>query len=429
MSTIQNTAIKEQPKLDFTKYLLNVWIFIPAIIYMVVVNRFIVNIPYQDDYDGVLRFLTDYKAASFGDKLGLLFRQHGEHRILSSRIYSILDAAIFGKVNFKHLVFLGNLQLVIVFGFLVMFIKKAMPKDWKIASFLLGFCIFDLSSYENADFAIAGTVNYGILMLFFASLFFYSYQEKKKTILGALFQVLAIYSSGVGIMTAVFVLLFNIFGKNRLNIIVSAAILLVCAPLYFLHYEKSTAMGMASTPVTAAIISKFFFHLSGAHFGFDYSIPASLVVFGLLVWVFPMSLKLKFKENTQSLVCIIGFLLGSVSLMALMRSNTVMGEMAAYQSRYLIYSHLLVGLVIVLLIRKLSATKAYWPTVGVLAIVVMVAYKNNYQYGEACLEMTKRRLETYPYYYGDHKEEANKKAQKIEADACAAGIYCIQDER
>ena len=62
-------------------------------------------------------------------------------------------------------------------------------------------------------------------------------------------------------------------------------------------------------------------------------------------------------------------------------------------------------------------------------ILLIVAYKGNYEYGEACMDMTKRRLENNQYYYGDHKPEANAKAKAIEEEACKLGIYCIKDER
>lgn len=78
---------------------------------------------------------------------------------------------------------------------------------------------------------------------------------------------------------------------------------------------------------------------------------------------------------------------------------------------------------------KLEGKKIFWPALGVALVVFGVAYKSNYQYGEACLNMTKSRLEYYPYYYGGHKEKDNEIARQIETEACKLGIYCISDER
>ena len=41
-----------------------------------------VNVPFQDDFDSVFHFLTDYLAATPAEKLSLIFSQHNEHRIV-----------------------------------------------------------------------------------------------------------------------------------------------------------------------------------------------------------------------------------------------------------------------------------------------------------------------------------------------------------
>ena len=101
----------------------------------------------------------------------------------------------------------------------------------------------------------------------------------------------------------------------------------------------------------------------------------------------------------------------------------------AFSSRYLITSHLFVAVLLCLLFIKFEGKKWIWYVAGLNVLILLFTYKANYDYGEACMDMTRRRLEGMPYFYGNHSPEANKKAAQLEADACKLGIYCMQDER
>jgi hypothetical protein len=178
-------------------------IFIPAFIYLYNVWTYAVNIPSNDDYYAILDFLCRYKNTQGADKFFLLFSLHNEHRILSSRIVYVLYYCIFGHINFRHIIFIDNFQLLLAFCVLLVFIKRCLRRYWFIASFVSGLCFFDLSNWENADFAMAGLQNYGIILWFMLSLLFYSMPGRKYLIAGLLFQIVCIYSSGNGIKLSV----------------------------------------------------------------------------------------------------------------------------------------------------------------------------------------------------------------------------------
>src|SRR4051812_42559084 len=97
---------------------------IPAIVYFAIVCQYAVNIPSQDDYGATLDFLCQYKLAHGTDKIWLLFSQHNEHRILSSRIVYVLYNQLSGTINFRHIIILANLQLLLVFVVTVALIRQ-----------------------------------------------------------------------------------------------------------------------------------------------------------------------------------------------------------------------------------------------------------------------------------------------------------------
>jgi len=348
----------------------------------------------------------------------------------------LFDQLFFGKVNFAHLIFVSNVQLVAFYLIVASYVRRVIPVYWSLVTLIFGFCIFDLSSYENADFALSGSVNYGILLLFMATIYCYDSGKKWMLALAALLQIVATFSSGAGILTSLCIVIFNFFKGDRLKLWVSLGVLLAFSPLYFIHYEKIAAMGAVEKKFDIGYVFKFFLKLAGGHFGNDYSFGTAIILFGVLVWVLPI--KFDFKNLKQLItidpkmlpfVCLFGYLLATFTIVAVFRSNTVMGENGAYQSRYLINSHLLLGLVILLASFKFSGKTAFFYVLAVSGIVCAVAYKSNYAYGEACLNMTKNRLQYYPYYYGTHKDADNEKAKQVEMEACKLGIYCISEER
>jgi hypothetical protein len=416
------------------KNLIHFWIFIPAIVYFTVVSKYVVNIPYQDDYDGVLDFLVKFKQADFAGKFATLFSQHGEHRIFSSRLLYVLDWSIFGKVSFARLITIGNMQLVAFFVVLTLFVRDALPRVWSPVMVLVGLCLFDISSYENADFALSGTVNYGILMLMILSMHLYNSDKTLRIAAGGLVQVIALYSSGAGILASLCIFSYNLLSARKRNTLVSLALLLVFAPLYFYAYQKVEGMGAVKSSFNLAYVGEFYLRLAGGHFGlYNSTLAGVLMVVALLLLVPVKWSKLqgfKVERNQVAFLCLSGYILATFATISAFRSSTNMGLQGAFQSRYLIYSHLLLGVIIILFAVKFSSKrKIFLSGLAVLALVCLVAYKGNYQYGEACMQMTRARLERYPYFYGAHKEADNEKAKAVESAACKLGIYCISDER
>ena len=134
------------------------WVWIGFIllggIHVFLITRYAVDIPDWDDYDAVLGFLSDFQLAKSGaEKIMLLFSQHNEHRIAIDRIISLFDFWLFGKINFYHLIFIGNFFLVVFGYFLFTFfqtrIKEVTGLLLVLYSLPIPLLIFNMESYEN----------------------------------------------------------------------------------------------------------------------------------------------------------------------------------------------------------------------------------------------------------------------------------------
>ncbi|MEO7767535.1 MAG: hypothetical protein ABIS01_08920, partial [Ferruginibacter sp.] len=204
---------------NFLSLVLNAWIFIPAIFYFNKVNEYALNLPYGDDYDAVLAFLNKFVSVGFTEKLALMFSQHNEHRILLSRIIFVLYYEVFGTINFRSLIFIANFELVGIFIILVYFIRKSIPEYWNIAAFVLSLSLFDISNFENADFAMAGIQNYGVLLLFLLGILFYSMDKRKYLVAAVFFQAFVVFTSGNGLIASLAMIFYAILLKDKLKII------------------------------------------------------------------------------------------------------------------------------------------------------------------------------------------------------------------
>jgi hypothetical protein len=392
---------------------------IPAIIYFVVLNKYALNIPAQDDYDAILHFIHYYSEAHGISKFFSLFTPHGEHRILSSRLIYVACHNIFGEINFRSIILIGNLQLVGIFVILVSFIKKKLPGNWLVLGFLASTSLFDLIHWENADFAMASVQNYGVIFLFLLSLWLYTLSNRWAVILAIIVQIVCTYSSGNGIIAAAFLALFNMTSVHKFRKYASLTTFVIFVPLYFLNYQ-SPATSHPSTDVAA--VGVYFFCFLG-----NYVYYEKIVVFiiGLIICAgfllsIPYSKRL-FKDTPLFIfVCFAGFLLTTMLVGALFRS----APGAYIASRYLVYPHLFMIVLFVFLMQRVSNLKLRRVVESACILVALLGYLKNFHDGEFGLKGRREALETNDYYYPDKNG-----AKNIAKESCDSKVYCIEKHR
>ncbi len=390
------------------------WIFIPAFLYFRMVSHYAVNIPWSDDYDSTLGFLLNFKVASFGEKLRLLFSQHNEHRIFFSRIICLTYHAMFGPVNFRALTFIGNTQLLLTFFISVYFIKKCLPKYWSIVAFVWGLCLFDLNMYENAGVSQTSLANYSVVMMFFISLFFYSRAKKIYLIPAVIAQILCVYSSGNGILASLILAVYTLYTKDRLKAVCGTAVFLIFTPLYFVGYVSPYH---EKVPLTIKGMVFFFMGMTGSHFSAPHGARVALLLIPAGILVFPLKKKEWAEPDILPVICILAFTFATICSAALFRSNVV--DAVYYGSKYMIYPNLLAAIFFFLVFLKLRNSRALWPVMVVSTGIMLWTYSENYKAGRGNFALENHKLTTWNYYYPD-----TVKARLLTENACKAGIYC-----
>lgn len=384
--------------------------------------RYASNIPVLDDYDAILNFLNNFKAAGFGQKLLLLISQHNEHRLLHSRLLYVAYYGITGNINFRNIIFIGDLQLLAVALISTYFIRKSGGKYWKLIAFIWSLCIFDLNTYEAGNMAMFGVQSFGVIMLFFGSVFLYDLNNRKYLAPAALLQAVTIFSSGNGIVASLFITLSTLPGNDRVKKIVSIATTLVFAPLYFIGYANgASADTERHTPFNIGNAVIYFVKMGGAHFSFDYSLAFGIPLFATLLAAFPYR-SLRRPATLWPILCIAGFSIVSMLTIAVFRSDL---DNAQFQtSRYQIYPQLLAATACLFVMLKMENKRPQLAVSIILLLIIFKSYAGNYSFGKLGFERTKNRSELYDYWYPD-----KKRAKLIIRAACESGIYCLDDER
>jgi len=411
----------ETKKNNYLNYLLYFCICIPIFIFCKTVYHYALNIPREDDYDAFLSFLCLYKKSSFINKIPLLFTQQGEHRILSSKIITLIHYYIFGDINFRHLVLFNGLMLISIFIIIAYFIRKCLPGiAGTVAIFLLSLNLFDLNNYENADTVSAGLFNYSVILLFLLSMSLYSFKNKPALVIAAILQVICIYSGGNGMIAAFFIFLFTLFDKQRYRMITSGAIFIIFSPLYFYHFTNSNSMYF-TMDITKAL--PVFFNALGANYGMQLGLITGISLFILLIIYLPIKQKFKINAGALPLLCIAGFMLTSLSVMSIFRGQiyaTVMG--GTYFSRYLVYSHTLIVMVFVFYFVNKKNVRILLAS----AIFVGIFYILNYDDGKNAFETIHTGMKTKQYYYFVENLDF---AKQVAIESCNLNIYCIEKHR
>ena len=120
---------------------------IPVISYVFLVVHFSVNIPILDDYDTVLAYLNTPGSLRYQT----LFEQHNEHRVVWTRLVAEVFYDLFGQVDFRNLIYVGNLAFLLIFALLLKLFN--LQKTPTIFFMPVPYLLFQPQAWENMTWA------------------------------------------------------------------------------------------------------------------------------------------------------------------------------------------------------------------------------------------------------------------------------------
>ena len=138
-------------------------IAIPVVVYFTAWDYYAINIPKWDDHP-LKGFIDEFAhATNWSEKLAALTKQHNEHRITLTRIFAWADYAVFGSLNYRHLMFIGNLLLLGIIPLWYIILNK--NKKPLFALVPVPFLLLTLAMWENMYWGMASIQNFGVVTL------------------------------------------------------------------------------------------------------------------------------------------------------------------------------------------------------------------------------------------------------------------------
>lgn len=211
-------------------------ILLPVAVYLRVWDYYAVNIAKWDDHV-LKRTLLDYlQVKNLGELIGVLSVQHNEHRIFLTRLAAICDYAYFGQLDYKHLMFFGNLQLLSV----IILWWRLLRHNGKSLFALVPVALLwpTLANWENMYWGMASIQNFGVVTLTVAALYWCLKGPWTYLAAGLATGALAAFSSGNGLLALPIASALLFLSREPKKGAVTLAATLFTFVLYFYTYVK-----------------------------------------------------------------------------------------------------------------------------------------------------------------------------------------------
>ncbi|MCY7359661.1 MAG: hypothetical protein LH609_19840, partial [Rudanella sp.] len=199
-----------------TPFLALLLTLLPIVAFWLCWGHLAVNVPKWDDHALKAYLFYSDQETTFTGKIYQLFRQHNEHRIVLDRFVTWLDFNLFGRLNYLHLMILGNaslLGLLAIFGAVLFLsfrgtsgptmrnpdgVTTSGSFTWLHYLPPIAFLLFNLSSWENAFWGMAALQNFSVVLFVIWAIYILSFTQN---LTGAvILAILATLTSGNGIL-------------------------------------------------------------------------------------------------------------------------------------------------------------------------------------------------------------------------------------
>jgi hypothetical protein len=316
------------------------------------VYTFGVNVPHWDDH-AIRLFVDTYQWSKFSS----IFDFHNEHRLFLTRSVALISNAINHSLSFKILMYFGQMSLV---GLMFCFVYLNRRLDLsKLPLLIIALFIFNFSTYENSLWGMAAVQNHTVMFFAIASIISIVSENKYAFGFAVFFSILAIYTSGNGVLVPIIGLILLFFKNNQKGLKYWFFIHLVILILYFIGFENS---GGEKPDIEDLFLN--FFALNGS---LVFPLPIISLKTGLIylagifnllfaTWVlFRLFIIRNSGTKLLSYIGIQAFLIGTLAAISISRNDYEI--LTLLSSKYKIYSFLILGVSIFYVLDSIKSIK------------------------------------------------------------------------
>lgn len=153
---------------------------IPIVIHFYLLNQTIINFPGWGDDFLFVELIEHYQKDSWRDFGGFLFKPHNQiHILFFGKVFTLFAYLIFGSLQFKYIILLGNLLLL---GIATFFYKYLQAQKFSTAHFISITCILFAPMASIDQYNLIGVLQH-TGSLFFLTLIAYVAASKKHSVI------------------------------------------------------------------------------------------------------------------------------------------------------------------------------------------------------------------------------------------------------
>ncbi|MFK7780671.1 MAG: hypothetical protein QM490_06235 [Candidatus Gracilibacteria bacterium] len=372
-------------------YFIFILILMPAITYIFIIYHYAVDAPIADDYNSVLEFLNNYNNMhQYIEKITYLFHPHNEYKLVFSNIVQVLILKTNGIMNFKYLIYIGNIGLV---GIFILFYSRFKIFNLPIIYILpVSLLLFNFSAYNMAFWPMASMQGYWQILFALLSIHFLIQNKHKYSII---FYVMTMIQGGLWVSLFPVILLHYMLKRDHKYLTV---LLIITILILIIMY----ATGMNQPGHSILNNLKQGFHLILFSLGVLGSISNNFniaVVFGLLIVVWYIFVLWKFKTSLLSSFSFHAMTMILISSAGLAVNRIHTGLEACLSSRYSLISLLMISLIYMLLLEKCHQKKFVKKIFYLFLTFSLLMYIFNTRFIDK-IEHRKEYLQStfYPYF-------------------------------
>lgn len=339
------------------------WCTIPMLGYYLVLRHLSFNTPVWDDYDTVLySVLRLREAGSVGDLLGVLFSQHNDHRIVLTRLAALGGAAAQGAVDFRILMYLGNLALLGIFALAWAEYRDAVTAPLFAAA---AFLFLQWSYNEASLMASAALPNIGVVFFSLGCLFFARRAGAAAALASLVFGLLAVGSQANGLLALTIAAVVAMRAGRKSHAALLGAAAALSWVLYFWSFTRPehhpSMLEALAHPVDAA---KLFLVVVGS-VGHDVrsSIVLGIALLAAIAW---LTVRGAWRRHPAAGLWLLFLLLSAAAA-----ASGRVGFGVFYASRYALYSS---AILLVVFLSACAVTGPWRPRRVMLALGGCIAF-------------------------------------------------------
>jgi hypothetical protein len=364
-------------------------ILLPPAIYFYFVYFYSLNLPFADDFANLSQTISIFQSTNFNEALSIFFALENGHRVAFTRFVYVLSYALFGEIDFRILILIGNIPLALL---LFLFLRTLKVSRSNLLYFIpVSILLFQLQFWKNMTWAASALQHQYILL--FTGLTFYLLGRKSNPGLYSafFFAVLSVFTHGGGWVTIFLGWIILLIQKSYQKSSIWAGGALLLGFFYFKNFHSSTNV---FTGIQSLEGFKNFLMFYSAFLGSSLSLDKMYIAagFGVILsfYLCYLTWDKYFEKNITVFMFMVYIFLNAI-LVAMARSGLAVENVFA--PRYKIVSVILIVLVYMSLAERFSpVTKKWRKFVAIGIIFAATSYFLSFKPGKDNLETRNKSL-------------------------------------